>query len=571
MEVMAGVRDFILTHAEELPDRWADILKVVGRWPAEVGAPVLEAMLKRASAIRSRDEAGLAWRAARELLVHVLLGVKYGKRQLTEELARARQVYQSLEPEDPIRRVAWLFAYDPKSPDVAQLEWHEEASQYSQLRRMALQPLLGGRDVVGGLSRLLHEVPAPVLLGFALGEIGDDAIEAGLLGLELAAGEARRDLVGGFIAAKNNVAGASWLTQVLKTLVCSGREDEAAWAASHLIPGHVLWDVLDTVGDGLVEMYWCRLPHLYSDLTEDERLRAIRHLVAAQRPALALEVLSKWNRKSDALPPSPLVLDVLERSMRSSDILEVIGDGGSVGYRISCALALLAQPENEDLVRVIRVEAFFLPLLDHFGGAPRLFRALGETPALFAEAVSMAYHYADVEVEDNEQQRSLSRLRRQAGDLILRKWQGIPGETATSPGDRDELVERWCRDVAAELRVKELQDMAWSELACVLARGQSADGIWPCGPARRFLEEGVHPSFGRYLFRAKRELRGAVRRSPLDGGTQERDLANGFRKDADALREKGFSHAAAVAQALAERYEFEAEHEDSETAEFLDP
>ncbi|WNZ60846.1 hypothetical protein QEG98_33710 [Myxococcus sp. MxC21-1] len=76
---------------------------------------------------------------------------------------------------------------------------------------------------------------------------------------------------------------------------------------------------------------------------------------------------------------------------------------------------------------------------------------------------------------------------------------------------------------------------------------------------------------GRYLFRAKRELRGVVRRSFLDGGTQDRDLATGFRKDADALREKGLSRAAAVAQALAERYGFDAEHEDSETAEFRDP
>ncbi|WP_147448994.1 hypothetical protein [Corallococcus terminator] len=571
MAMMTGVRDFILTHAEEVPDRWADILNVVGRWPAEVGASVLDAMLERASAIRSRDGAGRAWRAARELLVHVLLSVKYGEKQLTDEFARAKQVYQSPEPEDPIRRIAWLFAPDPQSPDAAQLEWQEEPSHYSKLRRVALQPLLGSSNVVQMLSRLLHEVPAPGVLGFALGEVGDDAIEACLLGSELTSGGARCDLVGGFIVAKNNVAGASWLTQVLKTLVRSGRQDEAARAASHLIPGNVLWDVLDAVGDGLAEVYWGLIPHLYYDLTEDERLRAIRHLVEARRPATALEVLSKWNRKSGALPPSQLVLDVLERSMRSSDILEVLGDGGRVGYRISCALALLEQPDGEDLVRVIRVEACFLPFLDHFGRAPRLFRALGETPALFSEAVAMVYQHAEVEAEADEQRRSLSRLRRQAGDLILRKWQGTPGETAPSPGERDEIFERWCRDVAEELRVKGLQDAAWSELACVLARGPSADGIWPCGPARRFLEGGVHPKLGRYLYRAKRNLRGPVWRSPLDGGTQERDLASGFRKDADTLREKGFSRAAAVAQALAERYESEAEHEDSETAEFLDP
>lgn len=493
VEMMAGVRDFLLAHAEELPDRWADILNLVGRWPEEVGAPILHAMLERASAIRSRDAAGLAWRAAREFLVHVLLGAKYGKRQLTEELARARKIYQSLEPEDPIRRVAWLFAYDPKSPDVVHLEWDEEAPQYSQLRRMALQPLLRDSDVVGTLSRLLQAVPAPAVLGFALGEVGDGAIEPLLFGPDLVPGDARRDLVGGFVVAKNNVAGASWLMQVLTTLVRSGRQDEAAWAASQLIPGNVLWDVMDAVGGGLVEMYWGRLPHLYSDLTADERLRAIRHLIVAQRPAMALEVLSKWNRKAGALPPSSLILDVLERSMRSPDILKAIGDGGSVGYRISCALALLEQPDGDDLVRVIRVEACFLPLLDHFGGAPRLFRALGETPALFAEAVDMAYHQAAADEEDDEQRRSLDRLRRQAGDLILRQWKGTPGETAPSPEERDRFFERWCREVAGELRVKGLQDAVWSELACVLARGPSADGIWPCVPARRFLEEGGIP------------------------------------------------------------------------------
>ena len=133
------------------------------------------------------------------------------------------------------------------------------------------------------------------------------------------------------------------------------------------------------------------------------------------------------------------------------------------------------------------------------------------------------------------------------------------------------IVERWCRDVAEDLSARGLRDAAWQELAPVLARAPSADGIWPCRAARRLLEQKVHPKLEDYLHSAKWHLRGLFMKGPTDGGAQEREIAARFRQDETALRAQGFSRAAAVAQALAEHYDWDAEHEDIQRDEFLDP
>lgn len=565
VSMVMGALDAVLSRAGGDPERWADVLERLARWPAELRARALETLLTRAEALRARDPAGRAWAAARQHLVHVLSATKYGRPHPPEEQALARRAYQALEPQDLVQRTAWLFATNPQAPEAAGLDWEALDACYSQLRRSALQPFLARAERGQLLRALLRVVPSAGVLGFALGQLDDNGLEGLVLGSGLEPGAERADVVRGFLVARYPLAGAQWLAAVLAGLVQQGRREEAARAAEGLVPGGALWDVLESVGEGLPEVYWGLGPRLYGALTVDERLRAVRALLAAGRPAPALEVVSQWEDKGGAHLPAHLVLEVLEALLAAPDALRALGERGMAGYHVSRALAHLGTLDGADLERAIRLEAFYLPGLDHFGGAPRLFRALAETPALFAAAVEAAYGDAS-ERADPQAERS----RRRAGHQVLERWDGVPAEEAPS-GEREVLLERWCREVTTLLGARGLGDIGWHEVARVLARGDGDDGVWPCRVARRLLEEGAHPDLADYLRTAKRALRGVYTKGVMEGGEQERALAGEFRRDEAALRAQGFSRAAALVHSLAQRYEADAEREDVRAAELRDP
>ncbi|WP_147477289.1 hypothetical protein [Corallococcus sp. AB038B] len=439
-----------------------------------------------------------------------------------------------------------------------------------RLRHESLQLLAEDPEFLSKLHRLIYEAESPALLGFALGELGHYSLEDLLLNLPVGIDDQHSDLLRGFIAAKHNHSGTPWLMSALKYLVQNGRMNDAARATADLVPGTSLWSLIEQVGNGLPETYWKLLgPDIYGELTRNERLHAIRRLLEASRPASALVVLSHWNRKHDDPPPSEIILETLEACIADADSLRTLSTPGGIGYRINNVLGMLGKLEERGLERAIRIESFFLPLLGQFGGTPRLFRALGETPRLFALAVSLA-HSPDEDMATDSDLQKQTNSRRAALD-ILHTWKGTPGEQASSPEERDAVVEAWCRAVGQELTTTALREMGWRQLACVLARSPSLDGVWPCRAARNLLEEGIHPELRRFMRTAKWNLRGLVMRSSDEGGAQERDLATRFRKDEVELRAQGFSVAATLARELAERYDWESEDEDSQAAEWRDP
>ena len=114
-------------------------------------------------------------------------------------------------------------------------------------------------------------------------------------------------------------------------------------------------------------------------------------------------------------------------------------------------------------------------------------------------------------------------------------------------------------------------EVGQSEVAKVLARmPPSEEDVWPCLAARRLLETHQYTHLRTGLHIAKRNLRGATTRSPRSGGAQERELRDGYLRDAQDVA-TAWPQTAALLRDLAEDYEGDAHYHDRKAERFRDP
>jgi hypothetical protein len=90
------------------------------------------------------------------------------------------------------------------------------------------------------------------------------------------------------------------------------------------------------------------------------------------------------------------------------------------------------------------------------------------------------------------------------------------------------------------------------------------DGVWPCEPVRNVLEEFQSEPMMSGAHTGVYNSRGVVSRSLGEGGNQERELAEKYRKWGQALQVSHPFMASKLLMGLAKTYEHEANREDTE-------
>lgn len=96
-----------------------------------------------------------------------------------------------------------------------------------------------------------------------------------------------------------------------------------------------------------------------------------------------------------------------------------------------------------------------------------------------------------------------------------------------------------------------------------------SDGMWPAEPVRDLLEDLHSEHLETGMHTGKLNSRGIVRKSPTEGGAQERELAAQFRAWAERAAD-GWHRTAALLHQLADHYEEWARREDDRSEDFGD-
>jgi hypothetical protein len=329
------------------------------------------------------------------------------------------------------------------------------------------------------------------------------------------------------------------------------------------------WDLVDAKGDAVSAWYWAHTPSLYARGEDaDEARRAIRTLLAHERPVAAISVIRMALFNKQEIEPS-LLMHALEGWMGFAAKVEKPGQLQGSRYDLHLVFQTLQQRAQQedpgvDVERLAQLEWAFLGLLDGHPAKPvTLHGLLRDDPDSFVQVLGFIFRPKGSSAEDAPEPTQEEKLRAQSGYRLLMSWQEVPGLLGDGTVDGKKLS-RWigrARDQAEERGLLEVCD---SRIGEVFAHAPGEpDRTWPCVPVRDAMEDigtdEIFDGFGVGIY----NKRGMVSKSPREGGSQERELAENYRAYAEACR-VDWPRTATALRRVADEYEEEARREDAE-------
>ncbi|HEY0833761.1 MAG TPA: hypothetical protein VGE72_07620 [Azospirillum sp.] len=471
-------------------------------------------------------------------------------------LARAQDLYRSLQPRDVVIRHRWLFASRwLELPEPDSKDW--SSMRLSELRRDALSEVLA----IGGwadVARLVQSCGEPGIVGATVAalDLPDDEIVAWANGcLPLCPGDRRMWLV---MADLLRTLGDDRRRSVADRLLSLSRHrddaDNVVIALLQALPfDRETWLRADDLGETIARRYWETTSEGWC---HDQSETAAERLLAVGRPCAALGVL-KFRAKN---APAPLLIRILSDILCTTEPLEVVQ--GLDQYVIRDALERLAADSSVDDEIIIRLEFGFSPLFrPDNGGDRRIHRKLARDPGFFVELLTLAYRSENADRQAEPGDPNLA----QRASGILHKWRRVPGTAEDGTVDPSAFTD-WVRQALEVSTQQGRGRVAQSVIGQALAHAPAdSEGLWPCVAVRDVLDDPDHDVMRRGLHTGLFNKRGMTSRMPDEGGGQERVLAARYRGWADALASTHW-RLAGVLRDLADYYERDGRSEDADAA-----
>jgi hypothetical protein len=219
------------------------------------------------------------------------------------------------------------------------------------------------------------------------------------------------------------------------------------------------------------------------------------------------------------------------------------------------------------LRELAHLEFLYLSALDdEERGIPNLERQLAQSPALFVQAVGLAYKRSDDgedppewRIADNE---ARSNIATQAYRL-LHNAKRLPGTNDDGTIDVSKL-KAWIDEGRALCKTHAREEVGDNVIGELLSKAPpGSDGIWPCEPVREVLEEVGNSRMAEGMAVGLYNQRGAQWRG--EGGAVERELSAKYRGWSKQLAfEVPFM--SRLLERIARSYDHEAEWHDTDAS-----
>jgi hypothetical protein len=262
--------------------------------------------------------------------------------------------------------------------------------------------------------------------------------------------------------------------------------------------------------------------------------------------------------------PAQLILRMLSNAAKepvpgSLDMNEVTMFQWSVAELLQRLVSDCDAPEAD----VAQLEWLYLPLLEHSTHAPVvLHRWISKRPSFFVEVLSAIYRPHSKAAPDKAQITEEVKLRASYAYRLLQSWQTVPG--ADDTGIDAEVLSAWVKE-AHKLAVRaERGAVADQYIGRALSFSrEGADGGWPDIAVRDIIDDMGNTHIESGLLVAVHNNRGFTCRNPLDGGKQERGLAQSYRNWASATKLE-WPRTSALLERIACSWEKDARHYDED-------
>lgn len=480
-----------------------------------------------------------------------------------ENATLARRALQTLAPSDPVIRHAWLFKQQWVEDSIE--EYDDEKYDYrAREERIRHQRVEAIREIwsSGGeaaIDRAVTASGASWLIGESLAEIIDDGSVVERL-IERFIRAAQGDSKNAYESA---LRGLIWKKCGSAADMCDRIQqstgDDGLLAFLLCLPfAGPTWRVLDEKAERLKGAYWSKVwpRNLFDDARDMNE--AVDRLIAAQRPLEAFHCVHlDWEKVETG---------------RLKDLLRAVAGAPKAepAFRLSqhdIGEAFKSLDGRADVSKdeLASLEFRFLQALDHSEyGIPNLERQIAESPALFIQAVALAFRRKDGGKDPDEISIVDASHREAAATTAYR----LLDRVRRCPGSRDDgtidlgRLKGWLQTVRGELKTLGRSEIGDQQIGQLLARAaKRGGGVWPPAEICEAIEWiGSHEvAIGFNV--AERNSRGVHTRG--EGGDQERNIAARYRASAQALAYK-YPFVRAMIDEIATSYERQAQWEDTD-------
>jgi addiction module HigA family antidote len=476
---------------------------------------------------------------------------------------RARETYNRLWPQDPVIRHNWLFIdhWVQESTDEIEdedFDYQKRDERIHSLRREAMIEIWTELGFKGVKEIIAISNAVDVVGRYAVSCVTDveqrvDFIRRCLsLDSELQS-KAERCLQG-FLLAIGDDSRAELLQAAAEELSAEERKRLFVCAPFQAST----WRLLDDYSDDIRTGYWKEVFPSWGQHSSAELNELIDNLLDARRPRAAFYAVQMYFNVIETSRLKRLLRDVA--TVDAEQAVHFNLDR----YYISEALDSLDGRADVTRDEMAQLEFLFIGALDHSKhGIPTLESHIAQSPALFVQAVALAYKRRgegedppEWRIEDPEQREAVAR----GANRLLNQIAKIPGTDENGRIDSAALavwlaeVRRLCREFGRA----DIGDQCIGQLLAKAPGGEN--GIWPCEAVCEAMEEIASQEIGIGFYIGVHNSRGVHCRD--EGGRQERELAAKYRAWAKPLH-FDYPYVGSILERIAASYENDAVREDS--------
>lgn len=569
--IATGARELserLLSDVGTDPNRCVDLVEAYSNLAPEWREKVVADLAKKADVIQDDASRMLVWASLRKLLDNHRSFPDADWSLPETELAGMEDVYERFRPVDTINQRIWLFSDSVQFVTGKSVtDWEAREIEVRAMRRVAMAEILGACGPQS-IRRLAREAARPHLVGIAYADqIVESSESEAILEEMLGTDEPQlREFVFGLIARMNERFGPAWSECLLDRAMQQSWGHTKVMQVLLALPNDKhTWDLAASFGDETREEYWKTANIFWLPKDEEQLNYGIRQLLQARRARTAVRIVAGSQQQVQA---ETLVGMLLQAAEEPWTFGKDLNDPVMFQWSVCQLLGRLDQSSDVQEAQVAQLEWMYLSLLEHSTRPPVvLHRAISKEPALFVEVLSAAFRaHSDAPSERAELPAKVKALASHAYRL-LESWNVVPGTNES--GIDATALNAWVKEAHRLAVHAERGAIGDQYIGRILSFSKpDQDGIWP-PPAVREVIEGMrneHIELG--LSIALHNERGVTTRLPLDGGKQERDIANNYRRLADRIK-FNWPHTASVLERIAASFEDTARHFD-ENAEHTD-
>jgi hypothetical protein len=491
----------------------------------------------------------------------------YGDEERRKQVPDLNHLLERFKPEDVIERVGWLLSTPwPRLPQGDEKRYDAEDVLIKTAQEEAAREMLD-KTTLDKIVEFAGTVNYPGVPGYSLAKVvRDEEEDASLLDAFLEHIADMALVIRGYAQGRVEVTGPGWIDEQIERMKTKGNYSPEACALLYfgLPESGTTWSAVSGHGREVENAYWKQASgHSRTGRNEDAPI-AVEKLMDAKRPDAALQIAGGRGTSI----PSHLLQRLLQELLTLDE--KKIRGGAMDVYHLGHVFNQIYERNELPIGEIAKLEwpyaALFKEIRQYISSPMALHKALQEDPLFFTQLIKFVYkrddHTPDPEYDNISEEMRENRWR--VAHEVLNSWDLIPGLKDDGTFDERELSD-WVD--AARKQCAETNHVTGGDIQIgfMLARAPSdADGAWPHTAVRNLIERLNNGLIEDHIRNGLINSRGVVSRGLSDGGKQERELADKYRKMSASVKGR-WPRTAAMLRSVANNYEGYARHEDIES------